>query len=170
MDEVLCIRTDDVDQDILRRLLKLYQEDKYEKIKEVSTEGECWDDDNPCMFTDNVVSDIVRAFRHISSKGITWDLLSVHECDQENHVLQSLLSQICKLDLFRRIEVDQEEGGVAEQMAGFCMDAMKNNSKLENLYIDNFRLSTTSSSLLCEGLKARDQTLTELSFRNLSFQ
>jgi hypothetical protein len=166
-----CIHHANDDKDILRRLLKLYQEDEIEKIKEVRIVGTTWDDDDNCMFTENVVVDIVRTFRHISSKGIKWDLLSVYDCKLDHPQFQSLLSQICKLDLFRAIEFQMEDEVVlTEQKARVVVDAMKNNSKLEKVHIQGFHFSGTCSPLLCEGLKARNQTLKELSFLNASFE
>jgi hypothetical protein len=170
MDDVICISIHDDDQDILRRLLKLYQEDEIEKISEVRIDqSEAYH--NNCRFTENVVSDIVRTFRHISSKGITWDVLCVYGYKRENHLFQSLLSQICKVDLFRAIEFyPEDEFVMTEQTVRVIVDAMKNNSKLEKVSIEDFHFSGTSSSLLCEGLKARSQTLKELTFLNASFE
>jgi hypothetical protein len=86
----------DEEKDILRCLLRLAlcQEDKIENIEEVQIDGNFDEEGERTPFTENMVSDIVQIFRHISLKGIVWDKLHLEECDQADPQFQSLLSQI----------------------------------------------------------------------------
>jgi hypothetical protein len=164
---------EDEEKDILRCLLRLAlgQEDEIKNIKEVQIS--CCDH-GLTSFTESMVSDIVQTFRHISLKGIVWDRLVVSGlADQDEPHFQSLLSQICKLELFREISLNQDyygrRGEVTERTARDVSDAMKNNTKLEKLSIQVAVLSPIVASVLCEGLKTENQNLTELQFFEFGF-
>jgi hypothetical protein len=90
-------------------------------------------------------------------------------CDQEDPQFQSLLSQICKLELFREIALHDERGELTERTAKDFSDAMENNTKLERLSIDRVRISPIVSSVLCEGLKTESNNFTTLQFREVNF-
>jgi hypothetical protein len=87
------------------------------------------------------------------------------------------LSQICKLELFRKIEFKwydfEGESGegteLTERTAKDLSGAMKKNTKLETLSIQCTAISPLVSSVLCEGLTTENQNLTELLFRNVEF-
>jgi hypothetical protein len=156
---MMLITSEDDATAILRRLMRLYQEDKIENMDRVDIFIEEDDEDLQIPFTENMVSDIIRSFRHISSKGIMWDKLSVSGFYQDDP--QSLVSQILKIGLFREIELDfGKTVELNEQTARDISDAMEN-TKIEKLNILGVRISPIVSSVLWEGL-AESQNLTEL--------
>jgi hypothetical protein len=92
-----------------------------------------------------------------------------HEKAILKHLLKLLL-QICKIELFREISLEQEyDCALTERTARDISDAMKNNAKLEKLSIQDFVISPIVSSVLCEGLKTENRNFTSLSFYDVSF-
>ncbi len=150
--------------------MKFYQDDEFENIAGVVI-YRCVDanGDEQVSFTENTVSDIIRTFRHIASKGIMWDTLYLKGCAKEDPHFQSLLSQICELELDQLDDKEAEYGEVTEQTARGFSNAMKNNTKLEKLAIQNTAISPIVSSVLCEGLKTENQNLTKLWFGSVNF-
>ena len=132
----LVIDTTHGESGILRRLLELwYMEDEIHQLDKVILPNH-FDNDEP--FTENMVADIIKALKHIKSKGIVWNHLTVNQRNQEDIHFQSLLEHICELDMFRNIVIHGYIHGnnfLSEATALTLRDALQRNQNLHSLEI-----------------------------------
>lgn len=171
----LLINPKDSEIAVLRLLNELLcqQKNAIENIRrvEISSVKEDKDGSFRCIrFSENMVSDVLRTFHHLSSKRIVWQKLLFKKFDQRDPQFQFLLSGICKLDIFREIELDQGEFDAGssftllteQTMEDICY-AVQTNSNFERLSFEKVIVSPVAASILLGALKTANPNFKDLS-------